>query len=151
MGYCSACNLYVTMKLIGISGRACTVLLAGEVVTELNDWGSAKHPKNAMVSLLTKSVPDHGPHLNTEWCSPLGDGIYEFRKGENRGPKVRVLWFYGEKREILVCSSAFVKTFRRCPPEEIANAKIMRNRYEEAVRTEELEIEDGTYLLRRKR
>jgi hypothetical protein len=42
--------------------------------------GSAKEPKNAMVSLMTKSVPENGPPFGTPACMPLDDGLFEFRK-----------------------------------------------------------------------
>ena len=104
-----------------------------------------------MVSLLTKSVPEYGPPLGTKACTSLGDGIFEFRKGEKIGPKVRVLWFYGDTAETrVVCARAFVKTFRKTPPEEIAATRAERRNYMTAMQTETLRIEDGSDLLRKK-
>jgi phage-related protein len=139
------------MELLSIVGRRCSVLFTEQVLTELGDWGSAKEPKTAMVSLMTKSVPDHGPPLGTPACTPMGDGLFEFRKGQHRGPKVRVLWFYGDNTErLIVCVRAFVKTFPKTPPDEIAAAKAARVLYSNAARNKTLRIEDGSDLLRKK-
>lgn len=139
------------MEFLSIVGRLCTVLWTEQVLTELNDWGSAKEPKNAMVSLLTKSVPEHGPAVGTPSCTALGDGLFEFRKGERRGPKVRVLWFYGDTGNTrIVCVRAFVKTIQKTPPAEIATTRDERERYLIAVRGKTLKIEDGSDLLRKK-
>lgn len=139
------------MELLSIVGRRCSVFFSEQVLEELGDWGSAKEPKTAMVSLMTKSVPEYGPPFGTPACTPLGDGLFEFRKGQHRGPKVRVLWFYGDNAGgVVVCVRAFVKTFQKTPPEEIAAAKAARVLYTNAVRNKTLRIEDGSDLLRKK-
>lgn len=141
------------MELLRITGRRCSILLSEQVIDVLNDWASAKEPKNAMISLLTRSVPDHGPPpVNTSACAPIGNGIFEFRKNEKRGAKVRVLWFYGEDaKNVVVCAVAFVKTFPKTPPEDIAFTEAFREQYFNAIRTRTLHIEDGSDLLRKKK
>jgi len=139
------------MELLRVVGRRCTLLWTEQVLTELNDWGSAKDPKNAMISLMIKSVPENGPPFGTPACKPLGDGLFEFRKEKHRGPKVRVLWFYGDSAEtLIVCVRAFVKTFPKTPPEEIAATNDERRRYAAAVQAKTLLTEDGSDLLRKK-
>jgi phage-related protein len=139
------------MELLSIVGLRCSVFFTEQVLTELSDWGTAKDPKTAMVSLMTRSVPDHGPPFGTSACTPMGDGLFEFRKGQHRGPKVRVLWFYGDNTEsLIVCVRAFVKTFQKTPPTEIAAAKAARVLYSNAARNKTLRIENGSDLLRQK-
>jgi phage-related protein len=139
------------MNLLSIVGRRCRVLFTEQVLTELSDWGSAKEPKAAMVSLMTRSVPEYGPPFGTPACTPMGDGLFEFRKGQHRGPKVRVLWFYGDNTDSdVVCVRAFVKTVPKTPPEEIAAANAARELYANATKGKTLHIEDGSDLLRKK-
>ena len=140
------------MNVLCIGERHWSVLVTEQVLEELSDWGTAKEPKNAMVSLLTKSIPEHGPPHQTPACKALGDRLFEFRKGEHRGAKVRVLWFYGSQdRRTIVCVRAFVKTFSQTPLEEIEAAHEARSSYQTALRERTLVIEDGTDLVRRKK
>jgi phage-related protein len=138
------------MSLLCIGRRRWSVLVTEQVLEELADWGTAKEPKTAMVSLLTKTVPDHGPPFGTPACTPMGDGLFEFRKGEHRGPKFRVLWFYGDaSRTQIVCVRGFVKTSQKTPPQELEAARQARDAYERA--GSEIVIEEGSDLVRRKR
>ena len=143
------------MDLILAGASRWSVLFTEQVLDELSDWGSAKGPKNAMTSLLVQSVPAHGPQEgNSTVCKPMAgsDHLYEFRKGESRGPKVRVLWFYGDPQKTkVICVRAFVKTFQKTPPEEIAAATKERERYFQAREAGTLNIVEGTHLVRRKR
>jgi hypothetical protein len=61
------------------------------------------------------------------------------------------LWFYGDNAgSVVVCVRAFVKTFQKTPPEEIAAAKAARVLYTNAARNKTLRVEDGSDLLRKK-
>lgn len=85
---------------------------------------------------LFDHVSRDGPPRNTEISCPLGNGIYEFR----RGP-LRTLWFYGAGR-IVVCSHMFVKKTNKTPKKEIHRAAAWRKRYTEASERGELELEE---------
>lgn len=142
------------MNLLRIGAKRWSVLITEQVLAELSNWGSAKEPKAAMVSLLTKSVPLYGPQEdNPTICKVLRGtgGLAEFRKGERRGPKVRVLWFYGDSdRTVVVCARAFVKTFEKTPLEEIGAAQFVRSSYLEALRRKAVTVEEASHLVRRK-
>jgi Phage derived protein Gp49-like (DUF891) len=142
------------MNILRVGDRRWVVLMSEQVLEELNHWGSAKGPKNAMLSLLTQSVPAHGPQeSNPVICIPLRgtDDLFEFRKREYRGPHVRVLWFYGDPgKTIIVCARAFVKTFPQTPAEEIDLATAFKHEYHEAVKGKSLIVEEGADLIRRK-
>ncbi|HEX3557193.1 MAG TPA: type II toxin-antitoxin system RelE/ParE family toxin [Thermoanaerobaculia bacterium] len=143
------------MNLLRIGSGRWAVLMTESVLDEIMDKGSAKGPKNAMLSLLTKSVPDHGPQEDNRticWqLRPLPLLLWEFRKAEHRGAKFRVIWFYGVDRATIVCVRAFVKTSDKTPPGEILAAQELRAAYFEAVRDKTLRIEAGEHLVRRKK
>lgn len=142
------------MELLRIGASRYTVLVSEQVLAELSDWGSAKEQKTAMLSLLTQSVPQYGPQEdNPKICKPLKgtDGLFEFRKNAHRGPKLRVLWFYGDvSKSVVVCARAFVKTFEHLPPDEMSATVEARSSYAEALHGHRLRIEDGSHLVRRK-
>lgn len=65
-----------------------------------------------MRHLLEKWVPAqiNGPQThNTNIAKKLTDDIFEFKKGAKKGPKIRVLWFYGEGKQV-ICTYCFTKT-----------------------------------------
>ena len=55
--------------------------------------------------------------------------LAEFRKGERRGTKIRVIWFYGdEARRQIVCVRAFPKNDEETPPAD-AEAMALREQF----------------------
>ena len=55
-----------------------------------------------MRHLLEQWVPTRmdGPRTHNENISKkLADNIFEFKKGQKKGPKIRVFWFYGVKNK----------------------------------------------------
>jgi hypothetical protein len=136
------------MRLVRSGAGRWEVLLNEQVVDVLTDWGSAKHPKKAMLSFLRESVPLGGPQeQNSTVCvifNPRTLGLAEFRKGEHRGTKVRVIWFYGdeEARRQIVCVRAFEKNGPQTPPREITAATRLRNEFFAAKERGLLAIED---------
>lgn len=142
------------MNLLCVGSRRWSVLITEQVRAELSDWGSAKEPKIAMISLLVDSLSEYGPQEgNPMICKPLHgtEGLAEFRKNKHRGPKVRVLWFYGDSdRTVIVCARAFVKTFKKTPLNEIEATEATRRAYFDALHGGNLIIEEGWHLVRRK-
>jgi phage-related protein len=93
--------------------------------------------------LLSESVPRNGPPAhNSLRCGPLGDDIFEFKAGPERGKKLRVLWFYDEGR-LVVCTHSFMKDRRKTPPDEKARAILMRRTYFDAKRRKTLPPIEG--------
>ena len=69
-----------------------------------------------------------GPNYQNNQISRfLRDNIYEFKRDQNRGPGLRVLWFFGRKKEV-ICTTAFLKT-DKTPQNEIDNAVVLREQY----------------------
>jgi hypothetical protein len=136
------------MKLIRLARGRWDVLVTEQVAEVLSDHSSAKGPKRAMLSLLRESIPMGGPQEgNRTVCvvfTPRSLKLAEFRKGEYRGTKIRVIWFYGdeETRRRVVCVRAFEKNSAQTPPGEIAAATELRTLYFRAVAASQLSIED---------
>lgn len=65
-----------------------------------------------------------GPSRNPEICRKIGQEIWEFREG-----RLRVLWFHGEREEIIVCSHGFFKQSQKTPRIEKNRALDCRKRY----------------------
>jgi putative component of toxin-antitoxin plasmid stabilization module len=68
-----------------------------------------------MLVHLYETAPEAGPDNMGGNVKSLGDGIYEFRAGwggRNPGTKIRVTFFRGRGRQVIVCVSAFSKTSR---------------------------------------
>jgi hypothetical protein len=65
---------------------------------------------------------------NQQQYRKLTDCLFEF-KGSAGG---RVIWFYDGKEQgriRILCTHAFLKKGRKCPPSEITKAQNLRNRY----------------------
>lgn len=136
------------MHLVRIGTGVCDVLVSEQVIEVLTDWSSAKGPKKAMLSFLRESVPLGGAQEgNRTVCKILRPGslkLAEFRKGERRGTKIRVIWFYGDeqvKRQV-VCVRAFPKNDEETPPAEIPEAVALREQFFAARAEGTLTIED---------
>ncbi len=83
-----------------------------------------------MRQLLEKWVPAqlNGPQThNTNIAKKLTDHIFEFKKGAKRGPKIRVLWFYGHGKQV-ICTYCFRKT-DRIRKTDLDNAQDLRTRF----------------------
>ena len=82
----------------------------------------------AMNALLKDYVPTHGPPLdNRNYCSPLGDGIFQLKRGPKKGKKLRVPFFYRPGKRV-VCTEAALKT-DKLPRAVINRAHALRNDY----------------------
>ncbi len=76
-----------------------------------------------------------GPSRRQEICRKIGQEIWEFREG-----KLRVLWFYGEREEIIVCSHGFFKQSQKTPRIEKNRALDCRRRYFAALAQGDIDI-----------
>ena len=126
------------MRLVLLGAWNWRTFVSEQVVDVLTDFGSAKGPKKAMLSLLRESVPQHGPQEgNRTVCkqlSPRSVTLSEFRKGEYPGTKIRVIWFYGDEptRRDIICVHAFAKNDEETPVSEIRAAMDLKQEYFEA-------------------
>ena len=83
-----------------------------------------------MRQLLEKWVPSQpqGPQThNTNISKKLTDNIFEFKKGAKKGPKIRVLWFYGDGKRV-VCTICFLKT-NEIKQKDLDDAEDIRKEY----------------------
>jgi phage-related protein len=90
-----------------------------------------------MLALIRHDLPAVGPPKGEPLCKSLGNGIYELRK-QPKGPKLRVLWFYGTG-PVIILTSAFVKA-ERTPQIRIEQSRLLRKQYLSAVARREIEI-----------
>lgn len=136
------------MKLVRLAKGTWDVLLTEQVVEVLSDFSSAKGPKRSMLSFLRESVPLSGPQENNRTVcivlKPRSLKLAEFRKGEHRGTKIRVIWFYGDEdtRRQIICVRAFPKNDSETPPAEIPASATLRAQYFAARAKGLLEIEE---------
>ena len=86
--------------------------------------------KRRMLRLLEVILPETGPPVhNSRISKPLGGGIFELR-GQPKGRKLRVVYFYDSNFRI-VCTSAFSKA-ETTPQIEIDSARFLARLYREA-------------------
>lgn len=82
------------------------------LVTLQNGTKAQASLSKKMRQLLEQWIPNQpqGPRThNTNISKKLTDNIFEFKKGAKKGPKIRVLWFYGEGKRVM-CTFCFLKT-----------------------------------------
>ena len=85
-----------------------------------------------MLALLQR-VAEVGPPRNAEISHQIQGAIWQFRSG-----RVRVLWFYGQGREVLL-SNAFEKDSRKTPRAELQRALETSREFHAAVESVSLE------------
>ncbi len=107
----------------------------------LSDETKSKKAKENMLSTLVEYVPTHGTPKDENKCKYLRDHILEFKTGSNKGPKVRVLFFY-DKGKVIVCSHGFLKDTQKTNPDEIDKAIQIRENYLEAQKNKKLTIKE---------
>jgi len=101
--------------------------------------GKFQDQADRMLNFLAR-VADEGPPRNTDLCHQIQDDIWQFESG-----KLRVLWFYGRGRGVIVCSHGFPKTTQKTPKRHINQAIQVLRRYLQDVAKGDitiLEIED---------
>ncbi|MBI4642206.1 MAG: type II toxin-antitoxin system RelE/ParE family toxin [Deltaproteobacteria bacterium] len=87
-----------------------------------------------MINLLDR-VAKEGPPRNTDICHQIKGDIWQFESG-----RLRVLWFYGSGRGILVGSHGFPKNSQKTPKREIKQAERTHRRYFEDMARGDIEI-----------
>lgn len=79
-----------------------------------------------MIALLRADLPANGPR--GELSKHLDDHILELRRGPKHGKQLRITYFYGAGRRVIVCARWFFKR-EKTPSGEIRWAKKIRERY----------------------
>lgn len=85
----------------------------------------AKSAAGLMVML--ENFSEHGRKmLNDGICHEVDENekLFEFIKGD-----LRLIWFYGNGNQIIICSHCFVKKGRKTPPSEKAAAIRLKREY----------------------
>jgi hypothetical protein len=77
--------------------------------------------------------------LNDKQCHLVdkNEKIYEFIAGQ-----LRVLFFAGEPKSIIVCSHMFLKTTKRTPPNEVSKAARAKAQYQRDLARGQIEWKD---------
>lgn len=91
-----------------------------------------------MRALIQHTARDGPPHDRRK-STKLRDGIFEFRTGPKKGPKLRVFYFY-DAGKMVICTHSVWK--REAVPEEIDRAVALKNRYFLAKNRGAIEIHD---------
>lgn len=107
-----ACGRY--QILAGCSDRGECHLLS--FLNELE--GDQQDQADRLISLLERVANDGQMPRNTDICHQIRGDIWQLESG-----KLRVLWFYGKGRGVVVCSHGFPKTSRRTPEKQIKQAE----------------------------
>lgn len=132
------------MRLVRI-GRVVWEVLAILDTEGPIDWGSLKEDPDPQVkkmrALLDHVARDGPPKWNKRKCEKLDDDILEFKAGPKKGPKLRVFWFYGGGRKVIVCTHSVLKN-RATVPSEIDRANRLRILYLKAERRQRIKILD---------
>lgn len=89
--------------------------------------------RDGILNLLDRCAK-HGPPRNKDLKHHLGDGIFELIKG-----RLRVLYFT-DKGKLIICSHGLIKKSGNIPRRDIEAAKRIRERYEQARATNQLQI-----------
>jgi len=132
------------MKLVRIARKRWDVLavLDARDCCEVLDFlmepeESYRVAAQAMLRVLFEALPSTGPPKAEPLGKPLGNGLFELRK-QPKGKKLRVVWFYGGGA-LIVCAVAFTKA-ERTPQAKLAQARLLRERYQRAKAEEKLEV-----------
>lgn len=83
-----------------------------------------------MTQLLKEWVPGRsdGPRTHNENIAKKLQGyVLEFKRGAKKGPKIRVLWFYGQSKQV-ICTYCFLKT-NEVKQKDIKNTEDLRKAY----------------------
>jgi len=96
--------------------------------------GDQKDQSARMINLLNR-VAKEGPPRNTAICHRIKGDIWQFESG-----KLRVLWFYGSGRGVVVSSHGFPKKSPKTPKREIKQAERTHYRYFEDLARGDIEI-----------
>jgi phage-related protein len=95
-----------------------------------------------MRARIREHIPRYGPPEHPFHGTRLKgtDGIAELRVGPKKGPKLRVLYFFGRKQREIILTDAFWKATDTAP-EDIARAEKARRAYFQSPRFEVRRLE----------
>lgn len=106
-----------------------------EVLEDLLDLKAGNRQQAGMAMKMLNLLQDWVPHQpqgprthNTNISKHLSGNVFEFKRGQKKGPKIRVLYFYGNRKEV-ICTKCFLKGQRMVPKSFIDDAESMRNRF----------------------
>jgi putative component of toxin-antitoxin plasmid stabilization module len=108
----------------------------GETVWEFLE--KDPRPPSERMRALIRRVAQSGPPRDPQKSAALREGLFEFKTGAKKGPKLRVFWFY-DKGKVIICTHGVWK--REAVPTEIDKAIATKKRYFNAQRQKRLSIE----------
>lgn len=94
--------------------------------------------KGLLAMLEKTSTSENGPRIfNDDQCHEVdkSESIFEFIKGD-----LRLLWFYGKDRKVVVCSHGFLKKSQKTPDAERQRAIALKKQYMKAHKKQEIEV-----------
>lgn len=115
-----------------MDGEACPVedfLLNGESSTDST--------RSGLLSMM-EYIAEHGfQNIPAKWTHEANkkEGIYELIKG-----RLRVFFFKGEGKQIVVCTHGAMKKTSKADPAEVAKAKAHKDRYRTAAAKNQIEV-----------
>ncbi len=112
------------------SDASCPITAAFEAIR--HNGNSNRHIDGMLALIRTISRDEHGPKLyigNPNVCHEAvsGEGIFAFRKGS-----LRLYWFYGESRKIVICPHLSTKNVSKTPKPLAATLIQLRDEYLQA-------------------
>ncbi|MDD2902870.1 MAG: type II toxin-antitoxin system RelE/ParE family toxin [Syntrophales bacterium] len=96
--------------------------------------GDRQDQADRLINLLDRAARE-GPPRNTDICHQIKGDIWQFESG-----KLRVLWFYGRGRGVVVCSHGFPKETKRTRRRDIKQAERTHRKYFDDVARGDIEI-----------
>lgn len=103
-----------------------------EIERLMKDAATQKHAFQLIKTINDTCFNQSGPKLyenNKNICHEAvnGEGIYEIRKGN-----IRLYWFYGHNRRVVICPMAIVKRAQKTPSDVAKKLKTLKADYFEA-------------------
>ena len=128
----------VIEKLVDLAGGPEALAAA----TQAGKLNADQRMVKRMLAIIQEDVPANGPPRNSQLSLPLQDNVFEFRIGwgGKKGPVLRVTYFFGKERKVVVCANVFKKRgeARKVKDDAIST----RNQYLRDYRDGDIAIED---------
>ncbi len=96
------------------------------------------HGSRAGLFKFLREFATHGPrNFNSEQCHYVDkeEKIWQFVKGD-----LRILWFYGDERKLIICTHGFVKSSAKTPISQKEHAIAIKQKYLTAARSRAVTI-----------
>lgn len=112
------------------------------LLTFLNEYYEKKQYRGSaagMFKLIEMFAEGGGSALTTEQSHYVDkdNKIYQLKKGD-----LRVLYFYANEKDIVICSHGFLKTTRKAEKKEVDKAIRLQSSYLESGRLDYLDLDD---------